>query len=214
MWKWILPDCPIWTWLSNTNANTVFEIPNTKMSNSNVKVNRARSSHLKVIHSVFKVLSILALLNQFTIQWEISNNLNVLTHNWNFIKRLTLNWKVTEWVPKLASNWVLMLTLGGFPVAFCTTRKSLVTISITWPVWKTKSPFRLTASEERHPGMLACDRSSLVGEPCNEIYCRTLLFCCLLVVKVDEKYDWGTHLRNTVGWKLTARTWNTAMSSK
>jgi len=75
-----------------------------------------------------------------------------------------LNWKVTECVPKFASNWVLILTRGGFPVAFCTTRNSLVTISITCPVWNTKSPFRLTASEERQLGMLAWDRNSRVGE--------------------------------------------------
>ena len=76
----------------------------------------------------------------------------------------TLNWKVTECVPKLASNWVLILTAGGLPVAFCTTRNSLVTISMTWPVWKTKSPFLLTASEERQPGMLGWLLSSRVGE--------------------------------------------------
>ena len=80
--------------------------------------------------------------------------------------KLALNWKVTEWVPKLASNWVLMLTVGGLPVAFCTTRKSLVTISMTCPVWKTKSPFLFTASEERQPGIFACDLNSRVGDPC------------------------------------------------
>ena len=80
--------------------------------------------------------------------------------------KLALNWKVTEWVPKLASNWVLMLTVGGLPVAFCTTRKSLVTISMTCPVWKTKSPFLFTASEERQPGIFAWDLNSRVGDPC------------------------------------------------
>ena len=73
---------------------------------------------------------------------------------------------MTEWVPKLASNWVLMLTVGGLPVAFCTTRKSLVTISMTCPVWKTKSPFLFTASEERQPGIFAWDLNSRVGDPC------------------------------------------------
>ena len=87
------------------------------------------------------------------------------TENTRKIK-LALNWKVTEWVPKLASNWVLMLTVGGLPVAFCTTRKSLVTISMTCPVWKTKSPFLFTASEERQPGIFACDLNSRVGDPC------------------------------------------------
>ena len=97
-------------------------------------------------------------------------------HDW--LQWFTLNWKVTECVPKLASNCVLMFTLGGFPVAFCTTRNSLVTISITWPVWKTKSPFRFTASEERHPGMFACDLSSRVGEPWkyNNIYDNNIIY--------------------------------------
>ena len=105
----------------------------------------------------------------------------------------TLNWKVTEWVPKLASNWVLILTAGGLPVAFCTTRNSLVTISMTWPVWKTKSPFLLTASEERQPGMLGWLLSSRVGEDWKAL-CE----------------DWIV----TQKFCLTARTWNTAMSSK
>ena len=96
----------------------------------------------------------------------------------DWLQWFTLNWKVTECVPKLASNCVLMFTLGGFPVAFCTTRNSLVTISITWPVWKTKSPFRFTASEERHPGMFACDLSSRVGEPWkyNNIYDNNIIY--------------------------------------
>ena len=76
----------------------------------------------------------------------------------------TLNWKVTEWVPKFASNWVLILTAGGFPVAFWTTRNSFVTISMTWPVWKTKSPFLTTAWEDRHPGTLGWLFNSRVGE--------------------------------------------------
>ena len=128
---------------------------------------------------------------------------------------LTLNWSVTEWVPKFALNWVEILTAGGLPVQFCTTRNSFVTISITWPVWKvfkiirnlfsclklfllpkplflntilkvysfqsweifylvhynvyiltwkTKSPFRLTASEDKQLGIFAWLRISRVGE--------------------------------------------------
>lgn len=41
---------------------------------------------------------------------------------------------------------VVMFTSGAFPTAFCTTRNSFVTISITWPVWNTKSPFFLLRS--------------------------------------------------------------------
>ena len=107
----------------------------------------------------------------------------------------TLNWNVTECVPKLASNWVLILTAGGLPVAFCTTRKSLVTISMTWPVWKTKSPFLLTASEERQPGMLGWLLNSRVGEDWKAL-CEV----------------WEVLGGNNVC--LTALTWNTAMSSK
>lgn len=36
---------------------------------------------------------------------------------------------------------VLIWTSGGFAVAFCITKNNFVTISITWPVWNTKSPF-------------------------------------------------------------------------
>lgn len=41
---------------------------------------------------------------------------------------------------------VVILTSGGLPLAFWTTKNSFVTISITWPVWKTKSPFFLLRS--------------------------------------------------------------------
>ena len=60
-----------------------------------------------------------------------------------------------------------MFTAGGFPVAFWTTRNSLVTISMTWPVWKTKSPFLFTASDDKQPGMLGWLLSSRVGEDWN-----------------------------------------------
>lgn len=77
---------------------------------------------------------------------------------------LRLKLKVTEPAPKLASNSVERFTCGGFPVAFCTTKNSLVTISMTWPVWRTKSPFLLIPSDERHPGTtFGWLRSSLVG---------------------------------------------------
>lgn len=36
---------------------------------------------------------------------------------------------------------VLIWTSGGFAVAFCITKNNFVTISMTWPVWNTKSPF-------------------------------------------------------------------------
>ena len=79
-----------------------------------------------------------------------------------WLLRLKLN--VTLPAPKLASNSVEILTWGGFPVAFCTTRNNLVTISMTWPVWNTKSPLRLMPSEDRHPGTtLGWLRNSLVG---------------------------------------------------
>lgn len=42
---------------------------------------------------------------------------------------------------------MLMCTSGGLAVAFCTTRNSFVTISITWQVWKTKSPFLRVISD-------------------------------------------------------------------
>ena len=83
---------------------------------------------------------------------------------------------MTECVPKFASNCVAMLTAGGLPVAFCTTRNSLVTISITCPVWNTKSPFRLTASELRHPGMFGWDFSSRVGDDWNKTQLFTRAF--------------------------------------
>ena len=69
--------------------------------------------------------------------------------------------------------------------AFCpwTTRKSLVTISMTWPVWKTKSPFRFTASEDRQFGMLAWLRSSRVGELCEKVIKMTL-FRSFKVIKI------------------------------
>ena len=77
---------------------------------------------------------------------------------------LRLKLKVTLPAPKLASNSVATLTCGGFPVAFWTTRNNLVTISITWPVWNTKSPLRLMPSEDKHPGTtLGWLRNSLVG---------------------------------------------------
>ena len=83
---------------------------------------------------------------------------------------LFLKLKVTEPAPKLASNSVAMLTCGGLPVAFCTTRNNLVTISMTWPVCKTKSPFLLIPSEERHPGTtLGWLRSSRVGLDWNKL---------------------------------------------
>lgn len=46
---------------------------------------------------------------------------------------------------------VAMLTSGGLPVAFWTTKNNFVTISITCPVWKTKSPFFLRSVWKRHP---------------------------------------------------------------
>ena len=80
---------------------------------------------------------------------------------------LRLKLKLTLPAPKLASNSVAILTCGGFPVAFCTTRNNLVTISMTWPVWKTKSPLRLMPSEDKHPGTtLGWLRNSLVGLVC------------------------------------------------
>ena len=83
---------------------------------------------------------------------------------------LFLKLKVTEPAPKLASNSVAILTCGGLPVAFCTTKNSLVTISMTWPVCKTKSPFLLIPSEERHPGTtLGWLRSSRVGLDWNKL---------------------------------------------
>lgn len=48
--------------------------------------------------------------------------------------------------PFLIAYSVLILISGAFPTAFCTTRNNFVTISITWPVWKTKSPFFLLRS--------------------------------------------------------------------
>ena len=73
---------------------------------------------------------------------------------------------------KWASNSVAMLTCGGHPVAFCTTRKSLVTISMMWPVCRMKSPFPPESPlpppppvpEDRHPGMLLwwwCEEAAL-----------------------------------------------------
>lgn len=44
-------------------------------------------------------------------------------------------------IPKCGPYSVLMCTSGGFAVAFWMTRNNLVTISITCPVWKIKSPF-------------------------------------------------------------------------
>lgn len=41
----------------------------------------------------------------------------------------------------------LMVISGGFPVAFCMTRNIFVTISMTCPVWNTKSPFFRPSSD-------------------------------------------------------------------
>lgn len=53
---------------------------------------------------------------------------------------------------KAATHSVKTLTSGAFPTAFWTTKKSFVTISITCPVWNTKSPFFLLKSLwNKHP---------------------------------------------------------------
>lgn len=44
-----------------------------------------------------------------------------------------------------------IFTSGALPTAFWITRNSLVTISITWPVWNTKSPFPWTSEWKRQP---------------------------------------------------------------
>lgn len=54
---------------------------------------------------------------------------------------------------------VLMWTSGGFAVAFCITKNNFVTISITWPVWKTKSPFLRPISDWKNKQLLAGVRS-------------------------------------------------------
>ena len=41
-----------------------------------------------------------------------------------------------------------MLTSGGLPEAFWTTRNVLVMSSMTWPVCRTKSPFLLPITED------------------------------------------------------------------
>lgn len=91
--------------------------------------------------------------------------------DWTSGSPMHLNVKVTVCAPKFASNlknktfiisiyWLLkvvahsveILTSGAFPTAFCTTKKSLVTTSITCAVWNTKSPFFLLKSLwNRHP---------------------------------------------------------------
>jgi len=114
-----------------------------------------------------------------------------------------LNAKVIDSEPKLASNSWAMLTWGGFPVAFCITRKSFVTISMTWPVCKTKSPLRrllLSVEDDKHPGIfvLYCERVSLVG----------------LAYKISRYHNISKIHGIRTLFLITALTWNTAISSE
>lgn len=63
------------------------------------------------------------------------------------VKAPHLKVNTTVCCPKFASNSVLMWISGGLDVAFWITKNNFVTISITCPVWNTKSPFFLPNSD-------------------------------------------------------------------
>ena len=186
MWKWIGPDRPIWKWSAQCSRS---------YPSSHFSINSQSSERYPTISMFWPTIETLSKDSPWTGRWPSE------CRSWHQTGCWCWHWGASRWrSARPGRAWSRSRSRG---------RSGRRSPPSAWPLPRkgTLGCWLATAAPWLGSPAKRCN-----VEPYKEIYCR--LFYCLLVVKVNEKYDWGTHLRNTVGWKLTARTWNTAMSSK